>query len=192
MSTTDPSIDGEFQKEIKKATGWSVALGILMVLLGIGAIAVPLAASAAVAFWIAWLLIGCGVLELIYTFQTRDEGGTLWKLLLGVAYLLAGGYLLVHPLNAVVALALMLSIFLVIQGIFEIIMAFQVRPMPHWGWMLCSGVLSLLLGGMLWSGWPHNSFWLIGLLVGISLISSGISRIMLSLAVRQTVEQETP
>ena len=85
----------------------------------------------------------------------------------------------------------MLSIFLVVQGMFEIIMAFQVRPMPNWGWMLFSGALSLLLGVMLWSGWPENSIWLIGLLVGISLISSGISRIMLSLVVRQAIKQET-
>ena len=192
MSTTDPSIDGETRHEIKKATGWSVALGVLMIILGIVAIAVPLATSAAIAFWIAWVLIGCGVIELIYAFQTRAEGGILWKLLVGVAYLVAGIYLLVHPLNAAVALALMLSIFLVVQGIFEVIMAFQVRPMPNWGWMLFSGALSLLLGVMLWSGWPENSFWLIGLLVGISLISSGISRIMLSLVVRKTIKQETP
>jgi uncharacterized membrane protein HdeD (DUF308 family) len=191
MSTTDPSIDGETRQEIKKATGWSVALGILMVILGIAAIAAPLAASAAVAFWIAWVLIGCGVIELIYAFQTRAEGAFLWKLLLGVAYLVAGIYLLVNPLNAALALALMLSIFLVVQGIFEIIMAFQVRSAPNWGWLLFSGALSLLLGVMLWSGWPDNSFWLIGLLVGISLISSGISRIMLSLVVRQAIKQET-
>jgi uncharacterized membrane protein HdeD (DUF308 family) len=188
MPTSDPPIDREIHQEIKRATGWSVALGMLLVLLGIGAIAVPLAASAAVAFWIAWVLVGCGVIELVYAFQTRAEGGILWKLLLGVAYLVAGIYLLVNPLSAVVALALMLSIFLVVQGIFEVIMPFQVRPMPNWGWMLFSGVLSLLLGGMLWSGWPNNSFWLIGLLVGISLISSGISRIMLSLVARQTVQ----
>ncbi len=187
MSTTDPSIDGEIKQEIKKATGWSVALGILMVILGIMAIAVPLATSVAVAFWIAWVLIGCGVIELAYAIQSRSEGGIFWKLLVGVAYLVAGIYLLVFPLKAAVALALMLSIFLVIQGVFEVIMAFQVRPLPNWGWVLFSGVLSLLLGVLLWSGWPENSFMLIGLLVGISLISSGISRIMLSLVVRQAV-----
>ena len=191
MSTTDPSIDGKIRQEIKTATGWSVALGVLMVILGIVAIAVPLATSAAIAFWIAWVLIGCGVIELIYAVQTRAEGGILWKLLLGAAYLVAGIYLLVNPLDAAVALAWILSLFLVVQGLFEIIMAFQIKPAPNWGWMLFSGALTLLLGVMLWSGWPENSFWLIGLLVGISLISSGISRIMLSLVVRQAMKQET-
>ena len=97
MSSNNHSPDGEIRQTIKKATGWSVVLGMLMVLLGIMAIAVPLATSAAVAFWIAWLLLGCGVIELIYAFQTRAKGGILWKLLLGVAYLVAGIYLLVNP-----------------------------------------------------------------------------------------------
>jgi uncharacterized membrane protein HdeD (DUF308 family) len=191
-ATGAPSLAGEIRQEIKSATGWSVALGILLVVLGIGAIAVPLASSLAVAFWIAWVLIGCGVIELIYAIQTRAEGGILWKILCAAAYLVAGIYLLVNPLNAVAALALMLSIFLVVQGLFEVIMAIQIRPAPNWGWMLFSGALTLLLGGMLWSEWPGNSLWLIGLVVGISLISSGISRIMLSLVVRQAVQQETP
>jgi uncharacterized membrane protein HdeD (DUF308 family) len=191
-ATGAPSLAGEIRQEIKSATGWSVALGILLVVLGIGAIAVPLASSLAVAFWIAWVLLGCGVIELIYAIQTRAEGGILWKILCAAAYLVAGIYLLVNPLNAVAALALMLSIFLVVQGLFEVIMAIQIRPAPNWGWMLFSGALTLLLGGMLWSEWPGNSLWLIGLVVGISLISSGISRIMLSLVVRQAVQQETP
>jgi uncharacterized membrane protein HdeD (DUF308 family) len=191
-STGAPFLAGEIRQEVKSATGWSVALGILMVLLGIGAIGVPFVTSLAVAFWIAWLLIGTGVIELIYAIQTRAAGGIFWKLLCAAAYLVAGIYLLVNPVAGIAALALMLSIFLVVQGLFEVLMAIQIRSTPNWGWMLFSGALTLLLGAMLWSGWPSNAVWLIGLLVGISLISSGISRIILSLVVRQAVQQETP
>jgi uncharacterized membrane protein HdeD (DUF308 family) len=186
-STGDSSLAGEIRQEVKSATGWSVALGILMVLLGMGAIGVPFVTSLAVAFWIAWLLIGTGVIELVYAIQTRAAGGIFWKLLCAAAYLVAGIYLLVNPVAGIAALALLLSIFLVVQGLFEVLMAIQIRPTPNWGWMLFSGALTLLLGAMLWSGWPSNAVWLIGLLVGISLISSGISRIMLSLVVRQAV-----
>ena len=170
---------------LKKATGWSMTWGILMFVCGILAISLPLASSIGIVIVLAWLILFAGASHLIFAFHSHSVGGFLWKLLLAVAYGVAGICLLVNPLPAVFTLTLVLAVFLFVEGVVEIALYFGIRQVPNSGWVLFDGVITLILGILIWRQWPSSSVWVIGTLVGISLIFSGISRFMLSVAARR-------
>jgi uncharacterized membrane protein HdeD (DUF308 family) len=170
---------------VRKASGWSMVWGIIMVICGILAITMPLASSVGIVIVLAWLILVAAVSHLIFAFQSHSLGGFLWKVLLAIVYGFAGIYMLMHPLLGVVSLTLLLGIFLVIEGIVEIVLYFNMRGAANAGWVLFDGIVTLILGFLIWRRWPSSSVWVIGTLVGISLIFSGISRFMLSSAVRR-------
>jgi len=107
----------------------------------------------------------------------------IWKLLVGLAYLLFGVYLLMHPVAA--SLTLVLASLFLIEDILNIVLFFQMRSMRGSGWMLGDGIITLLLGLLIYLQWPSSSVWAIGTLVGVSMIISGVTRVMFSLAVRK-------
>jgi uncharacterized membrane protein HdeD (DUF308 family) len=158
-----------------------------MIVAGILAIAVPPAAGIAVAILVAWLLVFSGVAHLVFAWHTRTTGGFIWELLLGIVYVLVGAYLLFQPVAGLVSLTLALAIYLFAEGILEFILAFRLRPMPGSNWLLFDGIITLILAFMIWRTWPSNTEWVIGTLVGISMLFSGITRLMLSLAARHVV-----
>jgi uncharacterized membrane protein HdeD (DUF308 family) len=165
--------------------GWLLALGILMIILGAIAIAAPVAATIAVQFMLGWLLVITGIAEAIHAFMVRGWRGFLLELLSAVLYLGVGILLLVNPLEGALALTIVLAAFLVVEGIFKIIMAMRVRDHDGWGWLLASGILSVILGALIWAQWPASGLWVIGLLVGIQLLFTGWSLVMLALAARR-------
>jgi uncharacterized membrane protein HdeD (DUF308 family) len=95
--------------------------------------------------------------------------------------------LFVYPFTGVLTLTLLLASFLLTEGVFELILAFQLRPRQNWTWALGNGIITLLLGGMIWFQWPFDAPWLIGTLVGTSVLFTGISRVMLSLNARSAL-----
>jgi uncharacterized membrane protein HdeD (DUF308 family) len=167
-----------------KASGWSITWGILMFICGLIAIALPLISSIGIVILLAWVILFAGLSHLVFAFHSRGAGSVLWQILLAVLYVVAGIYLLIHPLLGVVSLTLVLAVFLVLEGIVEIALYFGLRGVHHSGWVLLDGIITLILGVLIWRQWPSSSVWVIGTLIGISLIFSGISRIMLSLAAR--------
>jgi uncharacterized membrane protein HdeD (DUF308 family) len=169
---------------LEKANRWSMVWGILMFVCGLLAIGLPLASSIGLVVILAWLILFAGVWHLIFAFHAHSVGGVLWKVLLAVLYVIAGGYLLAHPLLGVVSLTLVLAIFFTLEGIVEIALYFGLRGVRHSGWVLVDGIVTLILGILIWRQWPSSSVWVIGTLVGISLIFSGISRFMLAWAAR--------
>ena len=138
---------------------------------------------------IAWLIVLAGVVHLVLAFHTHSAGGVVWKLLVGVGYLLFGIYLLMHRVLGVVSLTLVLASLFVVEGILDVVLFFKMRHMRGAGWVIFDGIVTLLLGLMIYIGWPSSSRWAIGTLVGVSMIISGISRIMISLAIREVVAQ---
>jgi uncharacterized membrane protein HdeD (DUF308 family) len=179
--TTDVSTD------IKKEVNGSLLIGVLLIVLGIVAIAVPSVSTIVAETWIAVILISAGIAKLVYAFQTRNDVGFVWKLLLSVLYIATGVMLFVYPLTGVLTLTLLLASFLLTEGVFELILAFQLRPRQNWTWALGNGIITLLLGGMIWFQWPFDAPWLIGTLVGTSVLFTGISRVMLSLNARSAL-----
>jgi uncharacterized membrane protein HdeD (DUF308 family) len=179
--TTDVSTD------IKKEVNGSLLIGVILIVLGIVAIAVPSVSTIVAETWIAVILISAGIAKLVYAFQTRNDAGFVWKLLLSVLYIATGVMLFVYPLTGVLTLTLLLASFLLTEGVFELILAFQLRPRQNWTWALGNGIITLLLGGMIWFQWPFDAPWLIGTLVGTSVLFTGISRVMLSLNARSAL-----
>jgi uncharacterized membrane protein HdeD (DUF308 family) len=174
---------------VKKSVGWSIGLSVLMILAGLLAIAVPQAAGIAVNLLVAWLLIFSGAAHLVYAWHTRSTGGILWELLLGFLYIFAGSYLLVHPVAGLASLTLVLAIYLFAEGVLELILSFTLRPTPGSGWLILDGIITLILAVLIWRTWPSSTEWVIGTLVGISMLFSGVSRLMLSLAARGVADK---
>ena len=170
---------------VRKASRWSVLWGIVMLICGFLAISLPLATSISLVIILAWLIIFAGVSHLIFAFQSHSIGGFFWSLLVALVYGGFGIYMLMNPLVAVASLTLVLAVFLLIEGVVEIFFYFRLRKVRHAGWVLFDGIITLILGLLIWTRWPSSSIWVIGTLVGISLIFSGISRIMLSMAVHR-------
>jgi len=170
---------------IKRASGWSIALGVLIILLGIIAIMAPLVAGVVAVSILGWTAIFGGMAQIFYAFQAHSGGRTILELVLAVVYLVAGIYLISNPVAGLVTLTLFLGSLLVVYGAIAVLLAFQWRPSQGWGWVLFDAIVTALLGLMIIAHWPVNSAWVIGTLFGISILSSGISRLMVSLGIRK-------
>ena len=169
----------------RHASTWSIVWGVLLVVFGVLAIGSPLLAAVAVSAVIAWLIILAGVVHLILAFHVHRAGSVAWKLLVGLAYLVFGSYLLMHPVLGVASLTLLLASLFLIEGILDIFLFFEMRSMRGSAWVLGDGIITLLLGLLIYLRWPSSSGWVIGTLVGVSMIISGVTRVMLSMAVRK-------
>jgi uncharacterized membrane protein HdeD (DUF308 family) len=173
--------------DVRRVTTWSTGLSILMVIAGALAIGLPMVAGIAVTAIVGWLLLLSGILHFAFAWRGGRAGAVVWEVLLGVAYGGIGFYVLANPVAGLASLTFAVAIYLFIEGILEFILSFQLRPMPGTGWLLVDGIITLVLAIMIWSTWPSSAAWVIGTLVGISMFFSGITRFMLSLAVRQIV-----
>jgi uncharacterized membrane protein HdeD (DUF308 family) len=172
-----------------KAINWSIALSVLLILAGLIAICIPFLSGVAITLIFGWLMILSGITHFIFAFKTHTTGGRLWELLIGIVYLFTGVYLILHPLDALLVLTLILSCYLFVEAIVEFIQFFQLRPRHGAGWLLVDGIVTLILAIMIWRSWPASSVWVIGTLVGISMIFSGFSRLMLSLAAKRILNR---
>ena len=169
----------------RKAINWSIALSVLLILAGLFAILIPFISGIGITLFIGWAMILSGVFHFIFAFKTHTTGGVIWEILLGVVYVFTGVYLILHPLDGLFALTLILACYLFFEGILEFIQGFQVRPRHGAGWLIFDGIITLILAVLIWRSWPASSVWVIGTLVGISMIFSGFSRLMLSLAAKR-------
>jgi len=170
---------------VKKAAGWSVMLSVLMIVAGILAIIVPPASGIAVTILVGWLMVSSGAAHLVYGWDTRSSGGLLWGMLLGILYIVTGGYVLLNPVAGLTSLTLVLGAYLLVESILEFILSYRLRPLPGSGWLLVDGIVTLILAIMIWRTWPSSSLWAIGTLVGISMLFSGFARLTISLAARR-------
>ncbi|HWC16253.1 MAG TPA: DUF308 domain-containing protein [Terriglobales bacterium] len=170
---------------VHHASTWSIVWGILLIVFGMLAISSPMVAAFAANIVIAWLILLAGAIHVVVAFHAHRAGSIVWKLLVGIAYLCLGVYLLLHPVLAVASLTLLLACLFLIEGILNIILFFQMRTVRGSGWVLMDGIITIALGSMIYFEWPSSSAWAIGTLVGISMIISGVGRVMISLAVRK-------
>src|SRR5208282_558096 len=166
-------------------SGKSIVWAIVLIVFGFLAICLPFLTSWGVVLVIAWLIIFSGGFQFIHAFQSQGVGHILWKLLVAVLYLIVGIYFLLNPLLGVAAFTLALAIFFVLEGVFDLVAYFKARGLPGSGWILFDGIVTLILGLLVWRQWPSSSLWVIGTLVGISMIMTGTTRLMISLAARR-------
>jgi uncharacterized membrane protein HdeD (DUF308 family) len=175
MATAQSTSDPGFHPH----RGWSIAWGILLIIMGILALLMPGIAAIATVLTLAWLLILAGIVEIVHSFQTRHRAGFGWKLAAGIITLILGLLILFFPIAGVATLALWIGAFIFAGGIVRVILAFRVRPAKGWGWVLLDGILAIVIGGLIAWGWPASSIAFIGLLTGFWLLFSGIWRITL-------------
>jgi len=164
---------------------WLWIAGIVSIVMGVLAVLFPFAATLATELVIGALLAVSGVLELVRAFAMRRNGSLTWNVLFGLVALVAGAVLLGWPLQGMVTLTIVLSVFFLLGGALKLVAGFDLRPFPGWGWIGFSGALSLLLGGLLLFGLPDTAMWAVGLLVGIDLIFLGVAEIAMASAIQR-------
>ena len=177
---------------VRRASTLTILWGVSLICLGMFAVAAPLIAAVAVNALIAWLIVLAGVVHLVVAFHSREAGSVIWRLLVGLAYICFGGYLIARPALGVASLTLLLASLFLVEGIFNIVLFFRAPAALRSSWFLFDGILTLLLGLMIYMQWPSSSAWAIGTLVGVSLIFSGVTRVMVSLTVRKATASLSP
>jgi len=160
--------------EVLKVDGKRITvLGVVAIILGVLAMLMPVLAGASVVLFLGVLVLAAGIVRMIWAFGSDSVGKGMLKFAVGVLTLLCGIVLLAHPLFASVVLTLVLAIYFVLDGIVEIVAGIKRRPALGWIWMLVGGIVSILLGVVIWRQFPLSGIWAIGILLGIKLLFVG-------------------
>jgi uncharacterized membrane protein HdeD (DUF308 family) len=170
--------------EIKNRSAWSIVMGFVTAALGVFLILYPFATAAITTVLLGWTLVFVGIAQFVFALHSQTVGRFFLKVLLSVLYGVCGIALASFPLAGVAALTMILGALLLIHAGVAAATAFQMRPVEGWGWFLFDAIASLLLGILIIAEWPSTSVWAIGTLVGISVLMSGISRIMIATKIR--------
>ncbi|MTI19295.1 HdeD family acid-resistance protein [Rhodobacteraceae bacterium RKSG542] len=184
----NPSISevaAQMTEMVKKHWGRFLALGIILVIGGIIVIAMPVASSIAVALVIAFALILVGALQIWHAFSVKGWGGFLWELITGLIAVIGGIAIYYNPVFGTAALTLVMSAAFVAQGVSQAIFAFKLRPHDGWGWILLSGIVSMIAGLCIFFEFPMSAAWALGLVAGISIMFNGWSYIAIAIAARR-------
>jgi uncharacterized membrane protein HdeD (DUF308 family) len=167
-----------------RSPAWSIISSILLVIFGLLAIGLPLATSFGVLLIIGWLLILSSAIQAVHAFQSQGIASMFWKLAVALLYLAAGIYLLGHPLLGIAGLTLAIGLFFIAEALMDFLAYFKARKFNGSGWILFDGIGALILGLLIWRQLPLDASWLIGTLVGINMVMTGITRLMISLTIR--------
>ena len=190
MTMNQPTGSEAFEREVASAihAHWGLFLfeGIMLIVLGAVAIIVPVVATLAFTLVIGWLFLISGGVGLVTTFWMRNAPGFWWALLSAVVALAAGIVLILWPISGTLSLTLVLIAFFAVEGIATLMYAIEHRNQlsGRWGWMLASGIVDLILAGIIFAGLPGTATWALGLLVGINMLFGGTAMIGMALAAR--------
>jgi len=177
--------EATWMDEAKKNSGFLIFLGVLTVIFGVVAVGSPLITGVAVAVFVGFLLLASGIARIVHALKSKQWGTGFWGTAIGVLGVLAGLLMIFRPLIGLVTMTMLLAIYFLVDGISEIIAAFKIKPDQGWGWVLFNGIIAVLLGLMIWRQWPVSGAWAIGLLVGIHILMTGWSMIILGSGARR-------
>jgi uncharacterized membrane protein HdeD (DUF308 family) len=173
------------RETVRRHSLWYLVQGVLMVVAGILALAYPAISSIAVVIFLGWLLIVSGIVQGLGLIGARDVPH-FWLQLISVALSVIVGLLFLrNPGESLVTLTLLLIVLFLVEGIAKVIFALTIRPLANWGWVLASGIISILLSFILWANVPVTAVWLLGVFLGIGLISEGAALSYLAWQVRR-------
>lgn len=176
---------GFLHEVVAERRAWFMVLGIVLVVLGLVALAFPLLTTIAAKTFLGWLFLIGGVVQIFHAFSTHKWGAFFFNLLVGVLYIFTGAWLAFFPLAGIVTLTVLLAAMFIAQGILEVVMAFRVQALKGWTWVLVSGLIALAVGVLIFAQLPSSAAWAIGLLVGINMVSSGWAYFFLALGARR-------
>ena len=174
------------RETVKRYSLWYLIQGALLVVAGVLAIIYPILSSVAVIIMLGWLLIISGVAQGISLVGARHVPHFWLQLISVILAFLIGFLFLRDPAQGLLTVTLLLIVFFMIEGISKIVFALTIRPFPYWGWVLASGLIGVLLSLVLWASLPVTALWLVGLLLGIQLISVGGALARLAWQVRRS------
>lgn len=169
--------------EIREKWGWFLALGILLILLGGGIISTSYYATLFSVILLGVFLIGAGIVQIVQAFLARKWSGLFLSLFLGILYLVTGFLCFSRPETSAITITFWIAAFCLIAGLFRMLTALIVR-FDQWGWVFFNGLVTFLLGWMIYADWPLSGLWVIGLFVGVDMILAGWSWIILALSAR--------
>jgi uncharacterized membrane protein HdeD (DUF308 family) len=175
-------------KLARRASGFAILLSVVLIICGILAILLPIEMSLGVVIVISWLLMISGVVQMINAVRGRTSGTRVWAGVIALIYFMMGLYLRMNVGIGLAALTLALIAFFVGQGLIDVFAYFRMRNAGASGWQLFEGLITLVFALMIWRHWPSGSLWVIGTLVGINMIMTGMTRLMLALAVRRAIK----
>jgi len=180
------------RETVKRYSLWYLIQGAVLVVAGVLAIVYPVISSVAVIVLLGWLLIISGIIQGI-SLMGASQVPHFWLQLISVILALLIGLLFLRdPEQGLLTITLLLIIFFMIEGISKVVFALTIRPFPNWAWVLASGLVGILLSGMLWASLPDAALWLIGLLLGIELISVGAAIGYLAWQIRRSASGQDP
>ena len=192
MSANQPDIAG-FQRAVASRLHehWKLYLveGIVLIVLGVLAILIPPIATLTFTLVLGWVFLISGVVGLFTTYWMRKAPGFWWSLISALLGIVVGVALLAQPVSGALSLTVVLAAFFLIEGATSIMFAFEHKRelTGRWGWMLMSGIVDLVLAGMILAGLPSTAAWAIGLLVGINMVFGGTALSAMALQARKTV-----
>jgi uncharacterized membrane protein HdeD (DUF308 family) len=163
----------------------SLFLAIILIIFGLLAITLPTLTSIGVVKALGWLLVFDGFAQLVHAFLSEGVGRTAWKILVAFLYLAGGAYLLANSFLGVAGLTLALAIFFFAEGVMDMTAYFVTRRNERSPLLLLHGIISMILGMIIWRQWPSSSPWAIGTIVGISMFISGFCRFFMALEARR-------
>jgi len=174
-------------RDIRTSATGSIVLSILMIVAGIAAIVAPAVAGVTVSIMFGWLLIFAGALHLGFAWRGQGAAAIVGEILIAVLYAGVGFYMLARPVAGLASLTIAIAAYLAMKGVVEGVVAFSARPAEGSGWLVFDGILHVAIAAMIAAAWPASGAWAIGVLVGVSMVSSGFTRLMISSAVRDLV-----
>lgn len=177
---------------LRRNSGWLMAAGVALVILGVVGLGAVTMLSLASAIWFGAMILVGGIVLLVDAFRHQGWKSRLLHILIGLLYIAIGLMTFANPLLATASLTLLAGAALVATGVLRLVVAFQNRELPAWGWIAFSGALSLLLGGMILAQWPASSLWVLGTFLAIELIFQGWAAIALARAIRSTFDGVKP
>jgi uncharacterized membrane protein HdeD (DUF308 family) len=184
LPNTDPS---PLAPVLRPVFGFSLTIAVLMIVAGLIAILAPFVLGVAITLIVGWFFLMVGALHLLFAWKTHTTRGVFWELLLGFVYLFSGIYLIFHPIFGLGALTLFLIGYFIFKGALQLVHFFQLQPRHGSGWLLFDGIVNLILAVLIWRAWPFSATWVVGTLVGISLLFTGFSRLMLTISARRVL-----
>ena len=173
------------RQTVKRYSLWYLVQGVLLIVAGMFAIIYPVISSVAVIVLLGWLLIISGVLQGLSVIGARHVPHFWLQLISFVLAIVIGFLFLRQPAEGLLTVTLLLIVFFMIEGISKVVFALTIRPFPNWIWVLASGLVGVALSLILWASLPVTAVWLVGLLLGIELISVGSALAYMAWQVRR-------
>ena len=183
---TTPSLS----ETVKASATQMTLLGAALIILGVAALSAPWWSGVAAALLVGCLVLAAGVVQCAFAFQAQSLSRGILSFLLGGMTVLCGVVMVAHPLLNLGFLTLALAAWFVVAGVFEILYAVQLRPLQGWDWTALGGLLSALLGAMIYSQWPLSGAWAVGILVGVKVLFLGVTMVVLGRAARELAARE--